>query len=205
MLHKLLNKQIQKYLSTDFKNNPELQQFIRAIDDSYYAFEKDIYLLNNAFSESEIEYRELNNQLKEEFKQKELSIQNLYEAIESQQDFPFVEEKEKQELLYISKYLKYQNILKLQAQEKLNETNDLLKILLTNIHSGILMVDENRKIIYCNQYFCDMHKNPLSPDEMIGMDTVATFEKEKYTFKEYEKTSKILNPPFKTMKQLLES
>ncbi len=187
MLHKLLNKQIQKYLSTDLKNNPELQQFIRAIDDSYYAFEKDIYLLNNAFSESEIEYNELNIQLKEEFKQKELSIQNLYEAIESQQDFPFVEEKEKQELLYISKYLKYQNILKLQAQEKLNETNDLLKILLTNIHSGILMVDENRKVIYCNQYFCDMHKNPLSPDEMIGMDTVATFEKEKYTFKEYEK------------------
>jgi hypothetical protein len=55
--HKLLQKQIKKFLTDDCLENPLFKNFINAINDSYFCFERDKEIMNHAFQESEKEYQ----------------------------------------------------------------------------------------------------------------------------------------------------
>jgi len=63
------------------------------------------------------------------------------------------------------------------------DTNDLLAQLVTNIKEGILIEDENRKIILANKEFCKQFGITNSPETIIGADFGATEKRSKHLFK----------------------
>ena len=80
-IHKLLQRQLNKYISKELLQDNTFQEFIAVINKSYFAFERDQELMNHAFLESEKEYHLINKNLKEEYDLKKESIANLYESI----------------------------------------------------------------------------------------------------------------------------
>lgn len=62
--HKLLRRQIDKYLTEDCKNHPQFKSFINAVNESYKSFERDKDLMDHVFKQSEEEYNEINESLK---------------------------------------------------------------------------------------------------------------------------------------------
>ncbi len=70
-----------------------------------------------------------------------------------------------------------------ETENGLNTTLQLLTTLFSNLHSGIIAEDENRKVIFTNQMFCDIFSIPLKPDQLIGMDCSNAAEQTKDLFK----------------------
>lgn len=189
--NKLLQKQITKYLTPECIEKPELKEFIKSINDSYQSFERDKYLMNHAFNESEKEYYKINESLKKEIELKKLSISNLYDSIEFLED-GFDEIKNDDDvgdILFISKYLSRQIEKRKEIENNLTTTVELLKTLLANLQSGILVEDENRKILFTNHLFCDMFSVPIHPEQMIGLDCTDSAEQSKDLFKKSEEFS----------------
>lgn len=183
--NKLLQKQISKFLTEANQADPSVKEFLSAINDSYIAFERDRELMEHAFQESEKEYNEIHSSLKEEYDLKKKSIANLYESLQVLGDDGFkVVENETEDLLYISKYLNHQVERRKAIEKDLSTTVELLKTLLANLQSGILVEDENRKILFTNQLFCEMFSIPISPEQMIGMDCTNSAEQSKGLFKD---------------------
>ena len=55
--------------------------------------------------------------------------------------------------------------------EKVLETTQLrLSTLITNLQSGVMVEDQNRRIILANQLYCDIFDVPEGPDQLIGLD-----------------------------------
>ncbi|MEC4049263.1 PAS domain S-box protein [Flavobacterium sp. SUN046] len=168
--NRLLQKQINKYLSPDLLENPFLKEFIKSINHSYVAFERDKDLMDHAFEQSESEYYKINASLKQEFELKKQSIANLYEGLVGIDDDSEIKDEEKNDLLFISKYLNKQINKRKEIENTLSQTVELLKSLLANIQSGIKVEDENRKILFINQLYCDMFTIPTTPEQMIAQD-----------------------------------
>ena len=187
-LHKLLQKQIKKYLGEIDINQFSINEFINNVNQSYLAFERDRELMEHAFIQSEKEYNEINESLKHEYNLKQQSIANLYNSLNVLEDE--VDEIKKNEdtddLLYISKYLNEQVGKRKKIEKDLSTTVELLKTLLANLQSGILVEDENRKILFTNQLFCDMFFIPVDPDQMIGVDCTEFAEQSKHLFVDSE-------------------
>ncbi len=60
------------------------------------------------------------------------------------------------------------------AEIELETTQTRLSTLITNLQSGVMVEDENGRVILANQLFCDIFEIPLSANELIGYDcTVA--------------------------------
>lgn len=68
------------------------------------------------------------------------------------------------------------------ARKELSTTYSRLKGLVENLHAGVLVEDENRKIVLVNQQFCDFFSIPFSPDLMIGADCAQAAEQSKHLF-----------------------
>ncbi|MDT0644929.1 PAS domain S-box protein [Zunongwangia sp. F363] len=79
------------------------------------------------------------------------------------------------------------------TNEKLKESEDRLSTLITNLHTGVLLEDENRKIILTNTEFCSMFSIGASPEALEGMDCSNSAEDTKYLFKEPEKFLERIN------------
>lgn len=79
-LHKLLKKQITKYLPEELAGEPGMEKLLHAINDSYIAFERDRELAERAFRISEEEYIEINEKLKHEIAVKQESVKKLRET-----------------------------------------------------------------------------------------------------------------------------
>ena len=121
--HKLLNRQITKYLTPESTENPLFKEFIQAVNDSYMSFERDKELMNHAFQESEIEYNGINESLKNEFELKKQSISNLYDSLETLEDGydGIKHDDDVDDLLYIStSKLRREKNLKITFQEMLS-------------------------------------------------------------------------------------
>ena len=182
--HKLLKRQISKYLTPDCIENPLFKEFIQAVNDSYLSFERDKELMNHAFQESEIEYHQINESLKTEFELKKQSIANLYDSLEVLEDgFDEIKhDDDVDDLLFISKYLNKQIEKRKEFENNLSRNVELLKTLLANLPSGILVEDENRKILYINQLYCDILNIPSNSDDMIGLHCSLLTEEYKNIF-----------------------
>lgn len=208
--HRLLQKQISKHLTIDCVENPAFKGFIQAVNDSYHSFIRDTDLINHAFQESEKEYHEINDRLKQEYDLKKRSIANLYESLlEIDEDYKDIKETDKNDLLFISRYLKEQIRKRKETENSLLRTVELLKTLLASLQSGILVEDENRKILFTNQLFCDMFSIPLPPESMIGVDCTNSAEQSKNSFKDAEsfgpRITEILSKQEIQMNELLET
>lgn len=66
-----------------------------------------------------------------------------------------------------------------EKENTLAKTNQLLTTLFSTLNSGILAEDENRKVIFTNQMYCDMFSSPFSPKAMIGTDVSDSAEETK--------------------------
>lgn len=197
--HRLLQKQIKKYLTSDCLENPLFKNFIQAVNDSYISFERDKDIVNHAFKESEKEYHSINKSLKEEYELKKQSIANLYDTLEAMEDdFEDIKNEDNaDDLVFISKYLNRQIEKRRESEKKLLTSVELLKTLLANLQSGILVEDENRNILFTNQLFCDIFSIPVSTESMIGVNCTNSAEQSKNLFADADKfaprISEILN------------
>ncbi len=54
------------------------------------------------------------------------------------------------------------------AETELETTQTRLATLITNLQSGVMVEDENGRVILANQLFCDIFEIPLTADELIG-------------------------------------
>ncbi len=207
--HKLLQKQIKKYLTVECIENPLFNTFIQSVNESYLAFERDKGIMDNSFKESEKEYNEINNQLKKEIQLKQLAANNLYNSINKEDlDYDIIYD-HNDDLLFVSEYLQAQINKRKQTEEHLYQNNELLITLLSNFQSGIMAEDENRKIIFANQIYCDMRNIKLAPEELVGTDCSKLIHEAKLLFnipKHFiETTNKILRQKKLVLGELLET
>jgi len=72
------------------------------------------------------------------------------------------------------------------SEQRLQESEKRLASLITNLHAGILVEDENRKIVLANPLFCQMFNIPAPPDALVGVDCSASAEQSKLLFKQPE-------------------
>ena len=181
--HKLLQKQINKHLTQECQRNPAFENFINAVNDSYLAFERDKELLNHAFGISEKEYQNLYENLNREYDLKNISIDKLKTALKNiEKDNDSKINLDSDDLLVIVEYINSEIQKRKVTEDNLNRTLKLLITLLSNLNSGILVEDENRKILYTNQLFCDMFSIPASPEQMTGVDCSNSAEQSKNAF-----------------------
>ncbi|WP_316632481.1 PAS domain S-box protein [uncultured Flavobacterium sp.] len=193
-IHKLLQRQINKNIPLSLQDDPSFQSFIKTVNDSYLSFERDKDLMDHSFKESENEYNEVNQNLKNEYELKQQSILNLYESLtELDQGYRSINEEEKNDLLFISKYLSEQITKRKETEKKLLETVQFLKTLLGNLQSGILVVDNSDTILFVNQYLCDIRSISASPDEIIGKKTIDYLKEAKVLFKDSKAYKKRIN------------
>ncbi len=68
------------------------------------------------------------------------------------------------------------------ALEKLKESENRLATLIVNLQNGILLEDENRKLLLTNQRFCKMFGLKANPEALIGLDGNEVIDKYKNLF-----------------------
>lgn len=172
--HRLLQKQIKRCLPESLQHHPDLKKFLSAVSESYYACERDREIADRAFSISEEEYIEINKRLKYEIELKKQSVEKLKRAI----DTVTGEEKisKTDDLLVIAKLLNHQVVKRKKAEL-------VFTSLISNIHSGVLLEDENRHIVFANQCFCNLFKISQKPDDLQGADCAQSAEDTKHLFK----------------------
>lgn len=71
---------------------------------------------------------------------------------------------------------------RIKAEEDLANTQLRLSTLITNLHSAVLVENEDRKIALTNQRFCDMFEVGMSPEEMVGISCAEFADKVKMLF-----------------------
>lgn len=69
------------------------------------------------------------------------------------------------------------------TEDSLSATQTRLSTLITNLQKGVLVEDENRKIVLVNQQFCDIFSIEAAPESLIGMDCSNSAEETKHLFK----------------------
>lgn len=80
-LHKTLIRQINRHLPPDCLEQEQFQQFVKAVNESYHYFDRDKELFEHSALLNEREYSQINQQLKEEVRQRRQSVEKLIEAI----------------------------------------------------------------------------------------------------------------------------
>jgi PAS domain S-box-containing protein len=78
-------------------------------------------------------------------------------------------------------------------EEQLIESENRLSTLILNLDSGVVLEDENRKIVLTNTKYTELFNLNVSPEELIGMDCKAVSEQNSFLFKNQEAFSKRMN------------
>ena len=99
----LLEKQLKRYLTGDWQQNPEILKLLSVVNDSYNAYEREIELADRAFKISEEEYVAINHRLSEAIENRNESLKLLKDLVEK--DSQVVWSQDEKDLLIISKYL----------------------------------------------------------------------------------------------------
>jgi PAS domain S-box-containing protein len=71
-----------------------------------------------------------------------------------------------------------------EEEDLLIESENRLAALVLNLNSGIILEDENRKIVLSNTKFCELFKVDAKPQDLFGMDCKLASEQNKVLFKE---------------------
>jgi len=69
------------------------------------------------------------------------------------------------------------------AEDKFAAISNLLSRLINNLISGILVTDQNHKVIFANGVFCDIYNITGGPTETLGLSMDECFEKSKHFYK----------------------
>ncbi|MFH6972205.1 PAS domain S-box protein [Flavobacterium petrolei] len=79
------------------------------------------------------------------------------------------------------------------ADFKLIESEDRLSFLILNLQTGIILEDEERKLLLVNKKFCSMFDFEGAPDSLIGLDCSNSVEDSKRFFKNPDLYAERLN------------
>ncbi|MFZ4398978.1 MAG: PAS domain S-box protein [Bacteroidales bacterium] len=74
-----------------------------------------------------------------------------------------------------------------QVENEIKNKSAVLSNLILNMQEGILLEDSERKILLCNQLFCDMYGIAAPPEALLGADCSESAEQNKVFFKNPEK------------------
>lgn len=77
-----------------------------------------------------------------------------------------------------------------QRKEQLNAlkiANLRFKSLISSIQAGVMVEDDQRKVVLVNQYFCDLFSIPVQPEYLIGFDCAEAAEVSKLLFTDPDK------------------
>ena len=95
---------------------------------------------------------------------------------------------------------------KLEQQSKelhlLIESEKRLSSIISNLKSGIVLEDENRKIVFANSKFCEIFKINTSPENLLGHDCSIAAEKSKALFEKPSSFISRINDLLKNEKQV---
>lgn len=69
------------------------------------------------------------------------------------------------------------------SQDHLSAAANRLSQLISNLHNGILLEDEERNVVLTNRLFCNMFHIPVLPGELKGSNCKNSAEQSKYLFK----------------------
>ena len=126
--HKLLKRQIRKYLSdVDWVDSEAFQKFTKAVNDSYGSYEKDLHLSQQAFDLADQEYYAITNKLTDEKKTREQSIETLLETISLLEEMENSEWNgikkgyDKDDLITIANYLVHQAQRRREVEEEVKK------------------------------------------------------------------------------------
>ena len=70
------------------------------------------------------------------------------------------------------------------SEERLKASEERLASLIKNLQTGILLEDQNRKIVLANQKFCDLFGIPVAPETLKGVNSEKSIHKYKNLFSE---------------------
>nr|WP_299340709.1 PAS domain-containing sensor histidine kinase [Allomuricauda sp.] len=76
------------------------------------------------------------------------------------------------------------------SEEKLKASEERMTTLIKNLQSGVLLEDQNRKIVLANQKFCDLFGIPVSPETLKGVNTAKSIHKYKHLFMEQDEVAR---------------
>lgn len=79
------------------------------------------------------------------------------------------------------------------AEERLKSTTGRLENLIRTIQAGVLVEDENRKVVLANEVFCSIFKIPVAPEQLNGMDCSKAAEDSAHLFKDPESFKQRIN------------
>lgn len=163
-LHKLLQRQINKYLSgVNVEESQQLLNFINAVSESYSNYDNDKILQQRAFDIADKEYLELTQKLLQEKKVHDQSIKTLYNVIrsldeEQTQFFDFDENN----LLQLITYLERQIRLRQAAEER----NKELALVVSKTTDAVIISDTQGNIVWVNNAFERLTE--YSFEEVVG-------------------------------------
>jgi len=84
---------------------------------------------------------------------------------------------------FVRAYIVGRDITKQKETEtELENLNARLSSIFSNMQSAALLEDANRKILYANQFFCDLFSIPVAPEQLFGMDCANSAEDSKMLF-----------------------
>ena len=183
-MHKLLERQLRKYLPESWASITGMKEFVDAVNSSYESFERDKVLNEHANKISEDEYIRTNQLLVDEIHQRKQSVEQLKEAIQAIQldhdvSSHFIPEfsSDSSSLNQAMQFLRKQIDARKKVEETLRSTQlqkeatvNQLSGLIASLHHGIIVEDVHRRVIVVNQLFCDLFQLGVSPAELIGQD-----------------------------------
>ena len=83
------------------------------------------------------------------------------------------------------------------AEEALRNSQFRMSALIQNLQAGILLEDEQRRIVLVNQFFCDIFSIPVTPKALVGADCSESAEQSKSLFEDPESFVKGINERLK--------
>ncbi len=81
----------------------------------------------------------------------------------------------------------------LEAKEQLKNSENRLSSLIANLHTGILVEDENRNIVLTNKMFCHFLDINTPPHRLVGINCDSAIQENKHLFKYPEKEMARIN------------
>jgi PAS domain S-box-containing protein len=136
--HRLLQKQIQKFLPPHVAEDEAFKNFLEAVSDSYQIFERDKSLSDNAFDISEKEYRTILENLTIEYAEKKKAIDrvtHLIKKVDSQ--FPFQNDEISSDLETILSFLENKLEKIIQLEKELQKNEERFKLAIEGSSDGI--------------------------------------------------------------------
>jgi len=159
--NKLLARQIKMHLPQELWADEKLLRFIRSVNDSYNAFEKDKALADHASQLNEEEYIRINARLQSEVQVRRQAIKTLKEAIARISD-PHDERtttvQEENNLNATLSYLDEQLARRKQMEADLKR----LSLVASANENGVVFIHPSGGILWANEGFCHMTGFPAS-------------------------------------------